>query len=91
MLLRLVSSAVALASAAVLALPPLPAAAALPPLIPRDVLFGPPERTGPALSPDGTRLAYLVFAATDALTGGSRRRKCPRCSVARPTEYEVRG
>ncbi|MDQ6941672.1 MAG: S9 family peptidase, partial [Candidatus Eremiobacteraeota bacterium] len=37
-----------------------PASAALPSLIPRDVLFGPPVRTGPALSPDGKRLAYLA-------------------------------
>ncbi len=31
-----------------------------PPLIPRDVLFGNPERTSPRLSPDGTRLAWLA-------------------------------
>ncbi len=31
-----------------------------PPLIPRDLLFGNPERTSPALSPDGTRLAWLA-------------------------------
>jgi dipeptidyl aminopeptidase/acylaminoacyl peptidase len=31
-------------------------------LIPRDVLFGYPERTAPALSPDGTRIAYLAPA-----------------------------
>ncbi|HTS79169.1 MAG TPA: S9 family peptidase [Myxococcaceae bacterium] len=29
------------------------------PLIPREVLFGNPERTSPALSPDGKRLAWL--------------------------------
>jgi Tol biopolymer transport system component len=29
-------------------------------LIPRDVLFGNPEKTMPALSPDGTRIAYLA-------------------------------
>ncbi len=29
-------------------------------LIPRDVLFGYPERTGPSLSPDGTRISYLA-------------------------------
>jgi len=34
--------------------------AELPPLIPRDVLFGNPERTSPALSPDGKRLAWLA-------------------------------
>src|SRR5256885_2853917 len=32
----------------------------LPPLIPRDVLFGNPERTAPQLSPDGKRLAWLA-------------------------------
>src|SRR5262245_9997577 len=34
--------------------------AELPPLIPRDVLFGNPERTSPGLSPDGKRLAWLA-------------------------------
>ncbi|MHB9009133.1 MAG: TolB family protein, partial [Limisphaerales bacterium] len=34
--------------------------AQLPPLLPRDVLFGNPERTSPALSPDGQRLAWLA-------------------------------
>jgi dipeptidyl aminopeptidase/acylaminoacyl peptidase len=38
----------------------LPAAAELPPLIPREVLFGNPERTNPQLSPDGKRLAWLA-------------------------------
>lgn len=37
-----------------------PLLADLPPLIARDVLFGNPERTGPQLSPDGTRLAWLA-------------------------------
>lgn len=32
----------------------------LPPLIPRDVLFGNPERISPRLSPDGTRLAWIA-------------------------------
>ena len=30
------------------------------PLIPRQLLFGNPERTSPRISPDGTRLAYLA-------------------------------
>jgi dipeptidyl aminopeptidase/acylaminoacyl peptidase len=30
------------------------------PLIPRDVLFGNPERISPALSPDGTRLGFIA-------------------------------
>ena len=34
--------------------------AQLPPLIPRDVLFGNPERVSPQLSPDGKRLAWLA-------------------------------
>src|SRR5690349_20963913 len=34
--------------------------AAPPSLIPREVLFGNPERVSPALSPDGTRLAWLA-------------------------------
>jgi dipeptidyl aminopeptidase/acylaminoacyl peptidase len=34
--------------------------AELPPLIPREVLFGNAEREWPALSPDGTRLAWLA-------------------------------
>lgn len=32
----------------------------LPPLIPRDVLFGNPERATPQISPDGKRLAWLA-------------------------------
>jgi dipeptidyl aminopeptidase/acylaminoacyl peptidase len=34
--------------------------AELPPLIPREVLFGNPERTTPQLSPDGKRLSWLA-------------------------------
>jgi dipeptidyl aminopeptidase/acylaminoacyl peptidase len=33
------------------------------PLIPREVLFGNPERLGPRLSPDGRRLAYIAPSA----------------------------
>lgn len=32
----------------------------LPPLIPRDVLFGNPDKASPQISPDGKRLAYLA-------------------------------
>jgi dipeptidyl aminopeptidase/acylaminoacyl peptidase len=39
---------------------PASAAEVPPPLIPRDVLFGNPERTSPHLSPDGKRLAWLA-------------------------------
>jgi len=34
--------------------------AELPPLIPREVFFGNPDRAGPQVSPDGKRLAYLA-------------------------------
>ncbi len=43
------------------------ARADLPPLIPRTVLFGNPERTTPRLSPDGTWLAYLAPDANGVL------------------------
>ena len=32
----------------------------LPPLIPREILFGNPERANPQLSPDGKYLAYIA-------------------------------
>ncbi len=34
--------------------------AELPPLIPREILFGNPERANPQISPDGKYLAYLA-------------------------------
>jgi dipeptidyl aminopeptidase/acylaminoacyl peptidase len=40
-----------------------PAYADLPPLIPRAVLFGNPEKTDPSISPDGKLLAYLAPSA----------------------------
>jgi len=39
----------------------------LPPLVPRDVLFGNPEKAGPQLSPDGKRLAWLAPDAKNVL------------------------
>ncbi|UCF79798.1 MAG: S9 family peptidase [Candidatus Eiseniibacteriota bacterium] len=36
------------------------AASELPPLIPREVLFGNPEKASAEISPDGTRLAYVA-------------------------------
>jgi len=49
----------AAAAAAILAAPGvLPAQQ--PPLIPRDVIFGNPEKASPKLSPDGTRLAWVA-------------------------------
>jgi dipeptidyl aminopeptidase/acylaminoacyl peptidase len=56
LLSRCVRAAVTLA----LLLPVLPVTAELPPLIPRDVLLGNPERATPNLSPDGRRLAWLA-------------------------------
>jgi dipeptidyl aminopeptidase/acylaminoacyl peptidase len=41
-------------------LPLLPIHAELPPLIPRQLLWGTPERTLPQLSPDGTKIAWLA-------------------------------
>jgi dipeptidyl aminopeptidase/acylaminoacyl peptidase len=48
-------------------LPPVPARADLPPLIPRKVLFGNPVKQSPLISPDGTRLAYLAPDNRDVL------------------------
>lgn len=39
---------------------PIAAQADLPPLIPRAVLFGNPQKASPAISPDGAMLAYLA-------------------------------
>ncbi len=39
---------------------PQPARADLPPLIPRNVLFGNPVKASPQIAPDGKRLAYLA-------------------------------
>lgn len=52
-------AALLLAPIALLAFPPA-AGAGLPPLIPREELFGNPVREFPAISPDGSRLAYLA-------------------------------
>ena len=43
------------------------AAADLPPLVPREALFGNPVREPPAISPDGARLAYLAPDAKGVL------------------------
>jgi dipeptidyl aminopeptidase/acylaminoacyl peptidase len=51
---------VMLAAGAALAATAGTARADLPPLIPREVLFGNPEKTGPQLSPDGKYLAYIA-------------------------------
>jgi dipeptidyl aminopeptidase/acylaminoacyl peptidase len=52
MALLTVASAILLQGAA--------AKADLPPLIPRDVLFGNPDKISPNISPDGQRLAYIA-------------------------------
>ena len=39
---------------------PQPSTEPCPPLIPRDILFGNPERTNPKLSPDGKYLTYIA-------------------------------
>ena len=52
--------------------------AELPPLIPRDVLFGNPEKTNPQISPDAQRLAWL--APDQPLAPGIRRE--PMCVLA---------
>ncbi len=41
--------------------------ATMPPLIPREVLFGNPRKSSPALSPDGQHLAYLAPDEKDVL------------------------
>jgi dipeptidyl aminopeptidase/acylaminoacyl peptidase len=63
---------------------------ALPPLIPREVLFGNPERASAQLSPDGTRLTWLApldgvlnIWLADASGGGAR-------PVTRDTDRGVR-
>jgi dipeptidyl aminopeptidase/acylaminoacyl peptidase len=49
-----------LVAIAMLAMAGISARAELPPLIPRDVLFGNPERVSPQLSPDGKQLAWIA-------------------------------
>ena len=49
-----------LIATAIIALVPASSTAELPPLIPRDVLFGNPRKTSPQISPDGNVLAYLA-------------------------------
>jgi dipeptidyl aminopeptidase/acylaminoacyl peptidase len=56
--LRRALLALVLVSAA--AAPVAPGRADLPPLIPRTILFGNPERTQPRISPDGKRLAWIA-------------------------------
>ena len=53
-------TAIAATLTALFALTAPPARADLPPLIPRAVLFGNPEKAAPAISPNGMMLAYLA-------------------------------
>ena len=55
-----------------------PARAELPPLIPRDVLFGNPDRAGPQISPDGKYIAYLRPDDKNVLQVWVRSTKPPR-------------
>src|SRR5581483_3067616 len=57
---RLQSIARAVTLAAITIAPAAATLAELPPLIPRETLFGNPERTSPKLSPDGTKLAWIA-------------------------------
>src|SRR3954452_12944358 len=57
---RFLTAARALALAALTIGPAAATFAQLPPLIPRETLFGNPERVSPRLSPDGKRLAWIA-------------------------------
>jgi dipeptidyl aminopeptidase/acylaminoacyl peptidase len=66
--------------------------AELPPLIPREVLFGNPERTDPQISPDGSQLSWLapdknntLNVWTSALDGGNAR--CVTNETGDPIEW----
>lgn len=56
-----------LLAVAALALTVAAARADLPPLIPRTVLFGNPEKTGPQIAPDGKHLAWIAPDQKDVL------------------------
>jgi len=57
---RRISLVVAVLSLIAFALPVVGQQQVTTPLIPREVLFGNPERTSPEISPDGTQLGYLA-------------------------------
>jgi dipeptidyl aminopeptidase/acylaminoacyl peptidase len=54
------------------------ASAELPPLIPRDVLFGNPDKAGPQISPDGKHIAYLAPDDKNVLQVWVRSTKPPK-------------
>ncbi len=61
------SAGIAALAAIITSVPMTTTRAELPPLIPRDVLFGNPERVSPQLSPDGKRLAWIAPDDKDVL------------------------
>jgi dipeptidyl aminopeptidase/acylaminoacyl peptidase len=68
------------------------ARAGLPPLIPREILFGNPARTDPKVSPDGSQLSWLAPGKdnalnvwTSALDGGNAR--CVTNETGDPIEW----
>ncbi len=68
-------------------------AAGMPPLIPRSVLLGNPERWQPTLSPDGTLIAYLAPNERDALqiwvrTLGENDDRCVSAELQSIQNYE---
>src|SRR5262245_6303371 len=63
---------------AVVALFPTFASPELPPLIPRDVLFGNPDKAGPQISPDGKYIAYLAPDEKNVLQVWVRGTKPPK-------------
>ena len=68
--------------AGVFAMLPATAFAELPPLIPRDVLFGNPDKAGPQISPDGKHLAYLAPDKKNVLQVWVRSTKPPKGEAA---------
>ena len=68
-----------------------PARAELPPLIPRDVLFGNPDKAGPQLSPDGKYLAYLAPDNKNVLQVWVRSIKPSKSDDRKVTSDEKRG
>jgi len=58
---------------AALVLTAFPALGELPPLIPREVLFGNPVKSQPQISPNGKILAYLAPNEIDVFPSASKR------------------
>jgi dipeptidyl aminopeptidase/acylaminoacyl peptidase len=80
----------ALAAAALAALAPA-ASADLPPLIPRAVLFGNPDKAAPKISPDGKRIAYLAPDDRNVLQVWVRGAAAGAADDRRVTDDERRG